>query len=137
MGFAYAKKTWHNAPQTDTPVSAENLQVMDDQLQVLSDNMPDKRAGQTDTILATWTYQVTLGGAEKTLLKFAASDGKTFSFRLTASNDLRLYDDTDGRLVCEFKNAGGPILPAGRRIFIQASDPGSAAATGDAWLKDA
>jgi hypothetical protein len=158
--MAYTKVNWANGSGGGTPMSAANLGVMDQGIYDLDNNTVKKDGSVTITPPATGQqFSVTLGAATKEIQRWVATDGKTYAWRLTASNEVELYNVTDsvsifkagptsgtltagGNTVWHAGNDGaGSGLDAdkikGRAIFVQASDPAGSAATGDVWIKDA
>jgi len=158
--MAYTRVNWANGSGGGTPIDATHLNVMDAYIATLDTNAVLKDGSVTITAPGTGQkIQTTLSGSTKELMRFIATDGKTYAIRLTVAGELEVFNITDSVSVLKLGPTAGGIaaggntvwhagndgsgsgldadLLRGRKYFVQASDPGGAAATGDVWIKDA
>lgn len=154
--MAYTRVNWVDSPSTSTPINAANLNVMDAAISSLDSGKMDKSGG---TFTGAATIALALSGSDKTFLTLNATDGKRYDLKITTGGAFQIVNVTDSIVVLELGPASGTIKAGGSTVwhagndgagsgldadkikghalFIQATDPGGSAATGDGWIKDA
>lgn len=109
MAISYTKKTWLDSPNTTTPLSAANLQIMDDGIQAACDAvdaMPSVRAAALTSDFTLTQSNTTLENVTGLALSIAANEVLTFEafvFTSATADDFKLSFDLPSGASCLYQ----------------------------------
>lgn len=115
MNKAYEKINWENTPSTKTPLSAENLNKMDDAIDVIDDrvlNLDEQKANEADVEELVKDVYIDETTGDVTITKKNGTDEK---YKISASGDATFedlsYADYKAKNYDENKNYAIPDYP--------------------------
>jgi hypothetical protein len=115
--MAYTRVNWVNTPSTTTPINDVNLNDMDAYIATLDTTC--LRADGSVVMSAALKLALALGGANKVVAEWNATDGKKYQLIITTTNKLVVWNATDSVNCIELGPAAGQVTANSNPLIPQ------------------